>query len=194
MLRCAQNAKYSPAWGVMSRRSHNLRKALIFGNSGSGKSTLARKLCAENELAHLDLDTLAWMPVSPPERTPLAKAKIEIDRFIGSNEGWVIEGCYTDLLEMAILQSSEIIFMNLPIASCIANAKNRPWEPHKYESKEAQDANLEMLISWISQYSERADVFSKSSHIALYEKYFGAKVELTSNEQAHNHALHRTSR
>ncbi len=68
-----------------------MAKILIFGNSGSGKSTLAKHLCKTQGLAHLDLDTLAWKPTSPPD-----------------------EGCYTDLLKTVEQQSTEIIFMNLP--------------------------------------------------------------------------------
>lgn len=127
-----------------------MRKILIFGNSGSGKSTLAKELCAKYALGHLDLDTLAWLPSSPPTRKPLIDSQKDIAIFIASNEGWVIEGCYSDLLELAIQQSNEMIFMNLPVEACIRNAMNRPWEPHKYESKEAQDANLDMLIDWIA--------------------------------------------
>jgi hypothetical protein len=95
-----------------------------------------------------------------------------------------LEGCYTDLLEIAVPQSNELIYMNLPIGVCIANAKSRPWEPHKYESKEAQDANLEMLIEWISQYSERVGTFSESAHKALYSSYAGKKTMFTSNKRA----------
>ncbi len=158
-----------------------MRKIVIFGNSGSGKSTLAKKLSGAESLAHLDLDTLAWMPTVPPERRPLSESKAEILEFIRSNASWVIEGCYSDLLEVALESSNELIFMNLPIESCIENARNRPWEPHKYESKEAQDRNLNMLINWISQYSERTDTFSKASHTALYERYSRKKCMLTSN-------------
>lgn len=159
-----------------------MRKVLIFGNSGSGKSALAKRLCAADGLSHLDLDTLAWQPTVPPERKPLTESESEISSFIDSNKSWVIEGCYSDLLEIAIPFSNEIIFMNLPIESCIENARNRPWEPHKYESKEAQDSNLEMLIDWISQYSKRTDTLSEASHTALYEKYSGNKCMITSNE------------
>ncbi len=158
-----------------------MRKIVIFGNSGSGKSTLAKKLSGAESLAHLDLDTLAWMPTVPPERRPLPESKAEILEFIRSNASWVIEGCYSDLLEVALESSNELIFMNLPIESCIENARNRPWEPHKYESKEAQDRNLNMLIDWISQYTERTDTFSKASHAALYERYSRKKCMLTSN-------------
>ena len=37
-----------------------MEKILIFGNSSSGKSTLAKELSNQNNLTHLDLDTIAW--------------------------------------------------------------------------------------------------------------------------------------
>ena len=160
-----------------------MRKILIFGNSGSGKSTLAKELCDSEGLAHLDLDTLAWEATVPPERKSLNESSQEIQIFIESSDGWIIEGCYADLLEQAVPFSNEIIFMNLPIETCILNAKNRPWEPHKYESKEAQDANLEMLIDWISQYNQRVDTFSEKSHRALYDAFQGKKTIYTNNER-----------
>lgn len=159
-----------------------MKRIVIFGNSGSGKSTLAKKLCSSEGLAHLDLDTLAWLPTTPPQRKPLLESKVEMSDFIGSNEGWVIEGCYSDLLEIALKSSSELIFMNLPIESCIENARNRSWEPHKYESKEAQDRNLDMLIEWIAQYAQRTDTFSSVSHAELYEQYTGKKCMLICND------------
>ncbi len=161
-----------------------MRKVLIFGNSGSGKSTLAKSLCAEAGLAHLDLDVLAWEACEPPalpQRKPLEASKQAIQRFISENEGWVIEGCYADLLAMALPDASEMIFLNLTVEDCIANAKSRPWEPHKYPSKKAQDANLDMLIAWIADYAERNDVFSKSSHQKLFDSFNGKKTMLTEN-------------
>ena len=91
-----------------------MSRILIFGNSGSGKSTLAEKLAASQNLAHLDLDTLAWQPVSPPERAPLSESEIKMMDFIKHNAGWVIEGCYSDLLELVVSHADEMIFMNLP--------------------------------------------------------------------------------
>ena len=158
-----------------------MRKIIIFGNSGSGKSTAAQKLCGSENLFHLDLDTLAWQATQPPQRKPLTESALEISAFIDSYAGWVIEGCYSDLLKIALPFSSEIIFMNLSVESCIENARNRPWEPHKYKSKEAQDSNLEMLIDWISQYSQRTDTFSEAAHKKLYEQYLGKKSVLTRN-------------
>lgn len=158
-----------------------MKKVVIFGNSGAGKSTLAKELSESEGVPHFDLDSVAWQPESPPERKPIDDARQEIDTFIGVNKGWVIEGCYSDLLEIVLPQASEIIFLNLPVEACISNAKNRPWEPHKYESKEAQDANLDMLIDWIAQYSQRNDTFSKLSHEGLFNSYAGKKTMYTSN-------------
>lgn len=160
-----------------------MKKIVVFGNSGSGKTTLARELCAAHSLSHLDLDSIAWEPTSPPRRKSIPESRREIEAFIGINEGWVIEGCYSDLLQMALLESSEAIFLNLPVEICISNARKRPWEPHKYESRESQDANLNMLIEWIAQYPKRNDTFSRSSHEALFRSYAGKKTMYTSNEK-----------
>ena len=155
---------------------------LIFGNSGSGKSTLAKRLSKSEDLAHLDLDILAWEATTPPTRKDINTAKKDIECFITEHDSWVIEGCYTDLLEIAKPYSSKIIFMDLPIEACVANAKSRPWEPHKYESKQAQDENLDMLINWINQYTTRNDTFSMTAHQNFYDNFRGKKSKIFSNE------------
>jgi adenylate kinase family enzyme len=158
-----------------------LNKIVIFGNSGSGKSTLAKALALKNDLAHLDLDTVAWKPIMPPERLSILESSKSINDFLFVNSGWVIEGCYSDLLALVIQQADEVIFLNLPVAACIENTKNRPWEPHKYETKEAQDSNLDMLINWISQYTVRNDTFSKVAHEKLFSNFQGKKSKYVSN-------------
>lgn len=119
----------------------------------------------------------------PPKRKPLAQSEKMIQEFIRQNSSWVIEGCYTDLLQLAAPAASEIIFMNLPIDDCVTNAKNRPWEPHKYASKEAQDANLGMLVDWINMYESRQDTFSYAAHRQFFEEYSGKKKMYLSNNR-----------
>jgi len=158
-----------------------MSKRIIFGNSGAGKSTLAINIAKEKNLAHLDLDTLAWLPEMPPRRAALLDSKAKIDEFIQINDQWVIEGGYIDLIELVRSHAEEIIFMNLDESQCIENAKNRPWEPHKYESKKAQDENLEMLIEWIKQYYVRDDEFSYLSHMSFYDSFLGKKKMYSTN-------------
>ncbi len=71
--------------------------------------------------------------------------------------------------------------MDLPIESCILNAKSRSWEPYKYKSKQAQDENLDMLINWISQYTKRDDTFSMSAYQRFYNNYSRKKQIISSN-------------
>jgi len=158
-----------------------LKRIIIFGNSGAGKSTLAKSLASIDRLAHFDLDSIAWLPTSPPQRKAVEQSKADIDVFIAENDRWVIEGCYSDLLELLFTKATEIIFLDLPIDQCIANARARPWEPHKYESKQAQDANLDMLLGWISDYEDRTDTFSRAAHRDLFLRYGGKKTRYTQN-------------
>ncbi len=162
----------------------HLKRVVIFGNSGSGKSTLAKAMARSGELPHLDLDTLAWLPVEPPQRQPIAASAAAIRAFTASHDNWVLEGCYADLLSLAIPAATEIIYLDLPIEQCVANAGNRPWEPHKYATKAAQDANLQMLIEWIRMYEQREDTFSRRAHTALYDNFTGKKTRYTSKEHS----------
>ncbi len=155
------------------------RRVLVFGNSGAGKSTLARDLQDRDGLGHLDLDSLAWLDTTPPRRRPFDESRADIEAFMALHDGWVIEGCYADLLAMAAEEATEMIWLNPPTEACVAHARARPWEPHKYPSKEAQDANLPMLIDWIRAYDSREDEFSRRAHEALFDQFSGTKQALS---------------
>ena len=155
-----------------------MQRIVIFGNSGAGKSTLARQLAREHGLAHLDLDTLAWQPGPPPRRRPLTESAAELRAFAALHPSWVIEGCYADLLELALPGCTELVFLNPGLEACIAHCRARPWEPHKYASKAEQDANLALLLDWVREYETRDDEFSLRSHRRLYDNFAGLKREL----------------
>jgi adenylate kinase family enzyme len=159
------------------------------GNAGSGKSTLAARLSRESVLAHLDLDTLAWEPVDPPQRRALQASLDDMTRFMDTHERWVLEGCYADLLDFAIARCTRLLFLNPGIDACIDNCRVRPWEPHKYPSVEAQNRNLEMLLKWVHLYDTRQDAFSLHVHRKLFERFQGDKIELTSNLTASQYKL-----
>lgn len=160
-----------------------MARVLVFGNSGSGKSTLARQLSDSFGMEHLDLDTLAWLAGQPPQRRPLADSEILIKNFAQGHENWVIEGCYGDLLQLAADEAEEIVFLHLSIQDCVENARNRPFEPHKYSSEAAQNQNLAMLIQWIEDYPERDDSCSLSAHRKFLNAFPGRKSVLTSRTE-----------
>lgn len=158
-------------------------RLVIFGNSGSGKSTLAKRLARASGLASLDLDTLAWQPTAPPTRRALTDSALDIERFMQAHGDWVIEGCYADLVAIALPRCSGLVFLNPGIETCIEHARSRPWEPHKYATPEAQDANLQMLVTWIAEYETREDEFSLRAHRALFDGFRGAKRQLRSSRE-----------
>ncbi len=149
-------------------------KVAILGNSGSGKTTLARKLAARTSIPFLDLDQVFWQSAAPVERPP-AERIAEVRRFCGEQESWIIEGCYADLIEASFPWHPELIFLDPGLEKCIAHCRSRPWEPHKYGSREEQDERLEFLIQWVSEYYERDGLMSYRFHQALFDGYPGPK-------------------
>lgn len=150
-------------------------RILIFGNSGSGKTTMARTLAAQHALPHLDLDSMAWS--EPAVRRPVAESARLIEAFLNANSEWVIEGCYADLLDVALPHAREIRFLNPGTAACVANCRARPWEPEKYPSKAQQDEKLAFLLEWVQQYETRNDEYSLAAHRRLFDSFAGAKRE-----------------
>lgn len=154
-------------------------RTLIFGNSGSGKSTLAKAMCARRGCPHLDLDTIVWEPGRIAEARSMDRVLADLEAFIAANTDWVIEGCYGDLVEHAAHACTELLFLNPGCQACLANNRRRPWEPHKYASKEQQDAKLDHLQAWVAGYYERDDAWSYAAHRRLFDAHAGPKTEFT---------------
>jgi len=160
-----------------------MRRVLVFGNSGSGKTTLAAALRRDHSLAHLDLDTLAWQPTSPPIRRDPADSGRDIRVFTAQHHAWVIEGCYADLLALLLDDATELVFMNPGVEVCERHCRARPWEPHKYASAAAQDRNLAMLLEWVRSYPTRDDACSLAGHRRLFDAFDGLKREVGAGQE-----------
>ncbi len=158
------------------------RRILIFGNSGSGKSTLARRY-GEEGLAVLDLDTVAYQRHAV--RHELDTSWELMRAFMDAHpEGWVMEGCYGALIERAAPSASELVFLDPGVETCLAHNEARPWEPHKYASKDEQDAALAFLRSWVRDYYVRDDECSLSWHARVYAAFSGPKRRLGARARA----------
>jgi adenylate kinase family enzyme len=154
-------------------------RVLVFGNSGSGKSVHARRLAAEHGLAHLDLDSIVWEPGQVAVQRSPGDVDADLRDFIQRHAEWVIEGCYGELVEAAAAHCTELVFLNPGLDACLANCRRRPWEPHKYASKTAQDAMLPALLDWMRDYYARDDAWSYARHRRLFDAFTGSKRELT---------------
>lgn len=150
----------------------------ILGNSGSGKSTLARRLAERHELSSLDLDTVGWEPGKIGVRREVEAAAADIRAFCGRHERWVLEGCYADLIGVALAFSPALVFLDPGVEACVTNCRARPWEPHKYPSAEEQDARLDALVAWVRAYAVREGELGRAAHTRLFDAYRGPKERL----------------
>jgi adenylate kinase family enzyme len=154
-------------------------RVLIVGNSGSGKSWKARELAQQHQLAHLDLDTIYFVPGLIAVARPMAQVLADLRMFIDTHSAWVAEGCYGDVIEAALPFCDELLFMNPGKDVCLANNGKRPWEPHKYASKEQQDSMLPFLLDWVGKYYQREDNCSYACHRRVFDSFGGAKREIS---------------
>jgi len=167
---------------VQGRARHRgllIARIAIVGNSGSGKSTLAARLSAGQIEAILDLDTIVWEPGQPGVLRDAKLAREDLHAFCRSNQDWIIEGCYGDLIEETFAYRPELIFLDPGLERCLSNCRSRPWETHKYASKEEQDSRLAFLLQWVADYYTREGDMSLAGHEALFQRYDGPKQLIT---------------
>jgi hypothetical protein len=155
----------------------NTQRIIIYGNAGSGKTTMAREAACALGVARLCLDQIAWGP--PGARKSRAESLAALATFIAQNAGWVIEGCYGDLVQAALPHCTELRFLNPGIEACVANCRKRPFDPEYCSSPEEQARYLEPLIEWVRQYEARQDEYSLARHRALFDGFAGTKCEYT---------------
>jgi hypothetical protein len=127
----------------------------------------------------LDLDTLVWEPDRVAVERPDAVVFADLAQFCRESTDWVVEGCYGDLVEAVLPHSPLLIFLEPGREVCLANCRARPWEPHKYRSKAAQDAHLEALLGWVRSYYDGNGSMSLAGHRAVFDAYRGAKRLVT---------------
>ncbi len=155
---------------------------VILGNSGSGKTTLALRLGQALGLTPLDLDTVYWEPDQPGVARPKAEAVRELQAQLGDQSRWIVEGCYETLAASLLPLHPQLIWLDPGQAACQAHCRARPWEPHKYPNKEAQDANLAMLLKWVEDHYRLTGAMSHAAHKALFENYAGPKHHVRSTD------------
>ena len=158
-------------------------RVLIFGNSGSGKSTFAAKLAEERGLAHLDLDSIVWEPGKIAVQRPIDAITASLGNFLSQHCNWAIEGCYGELVAAVSCHCTELVFLNPGLKTCLENNRKRPWEPHKYASKEVQDAMLDNLQAWVGGYYDRQDQWSYHAHRQIFDSFAGRKTEHLNGSQ-----------
>jgi adenylate kinase family enzyme len=96
----------------MNKENLSIKKVLIIGSPGSGKSTFAIKLSEITNLPLYHLDYFRHDKNSTYKNNP-----VQWTRFLNkicSNDSWIIDGNYTNSLELRIKRADTIIFFDYP--------------------------------------------------------------------------------
>lgn len=128
-------------------------------------------------MPHLDLDSIVWEPGMAAVQRSSESITASLKAFLAQNESWIIEGCYGELVEAASCHCTEMVFLNPGLETCLEHNRKRSWEPHKYASKEDQDAMLENLQAWVTDYYARQDQWSYRAHRRIFDSFGGHKTE-----------------
>ncbi len=90
----------------------------------------------------------------------------------------MVEGCYASLHAAALTFGPRLVLLNPGVEQCLANCRARPWERHKYASREEQDRHLAALLCWVRGYYTRDGGLSLTAHRALFSDFTGPRLEV----------------
>ena len=93
-----------------------MKRILILGCCGSGKSSFARQLHAATQIPLIHLDREYWRPnwTEPPRE--------EWNRIVADlvqRETWIMDGNYSDSINMRVPRADTIILLDRSTATCI---------------------------------------------------------------------------
>ena len=99
-----------------------MKKVLVIGSSGAGKSTFSRRLSDLTGIEIIHLDKLHWKPnwTEPSKeewKTTLEKAMC--------GETWIMDGNYSNTLDIRIPACDTVIFLETPPAVCVYRVLKR---------------------------------------------------------------------
>jgi len=153
-------------------------RIILLGNAGAGKTTLARRLMGGQPIPHLSLDDIAW--AEGTQRKPFEESVQALRKFLDEHEHWILEGCYGDLVEVALPFCEELLFLNPGVETCVEHCLKRPWEPEKFPTEAAQKTMMAALVAWVRDYETRCDEYGLRRHQQIFQGFSGRKREYTS--------------
>lgn len=107
-----------------------LRRIAIVGPAGSGKSTLARQLGEVLNLPVIHLDALFWQP---GWHTPPREAWQEQVRHLVHGERWILDGTYSETLDLRLAAADAVIFLDVSRWTCLRRVILRTLRSHGRE-------------------------------------------------------------
>ena len=150
-------------------------RTVVIGNSGSGKSTLAEGLAALANVPATDLDLLHWEGDGYGVKRDEAVAR-QMAFEVAARPGWVIEGVYGRLAEVAIPRATALIWLDVPWSTCREGLLGRGMR------RGGTEVEFAKLMAWAEAYWERKTPSSFAGHSRLFEDFPRAKFRLQNRE------------
>lgn len=99
-----------------------MNKILVIGISGSGKSTFAQKISELLCIPIIHLDQLFWRPGWVKLENEVFEKKVLAAI---QKDQWIIDGNYTNSMELWIMDADTVIFFDFPRLVCLWNILKR---------------------------------------------------------------------
>lgn len=150
-------------------------RLVVIGNSGSGKSTFAKRVSATLGIRTHDLDILCRHVDGRKRGEDDARALVAE---VAAGAGWVIEGVFPSLVEVAFRRATALVWLDLSWDDCQAGLLQRG--PHY-----AMDpSNHNDLLAW-----EAAHWGRRSTPAQLFDAFGGSKVRLRTRGELEDFSL-----
>ena len=147
----------------------------MIGNSGAGKSVLSRRIGAVLGLPIHDLDVLVRRLDGRKREEGEAKALVAE---VAAGAGWVIEGVFPELIEIARARATAMVWLDLSWDECRAGLLQRG--AHYGMDPDDHDA----LMAWANAHQDRL-----KAHARLYDGFGRHKVRLRTGRQVEAFAV-----
>lgn len=147
-----------------------MKRILVIGPSGAGKSTFARKL---RDITNLPLTYIDMLFHNADKTTKTEEDFIALLSEKLKDDEWIIEGDYTNSLEMRLARCDTVFMLDFPIDFCLQSAKNRvgekredmPWTEEVFDEefgewiKKYPSERLPKVNALLEKFSDRVKIF-----------------------------------
>lgn len=164
---------------ICAGREQAFRRVVIMGQPGSGKSTLARCLGARLGLPVFHLDNAFWQPgwvQASPEQFRDAVSGM------ASLPAWVIDGNYTQTLQVRLAAADTVIYLDLPRWRCMWRIVRRMIAGRGKERTDLAAGCPEKIDFAFLKYAWNWNANRREKNLALIASFKGRRVIMRSNE------------
>ncbi len=134
-----------------------MKKVLVIGSSGAGKSTFSRRLSDLTGIEIIHLDKLHWKPNWTEPSKEEWKATLEKAM---RGEAWIMDGNYSNTLDIRIPVCDTVIFLETPPAVCVYRVLKRVTTSYGKTRPDMADDCVERFdwefIKWIWNFENRS--------------------------------------